>query len=62
MWLKVSSVCNLETYQSNRLNLKYKTRNDKNVLVYALNGSALAFPLVVETFLELNFINEKNKY
>ena len=53
-WLEVSSVSNFETYQSNRLNLKYVSQNKKNVLCHTLNGSALALPRIVVAILEQN--------
>lgn len=52
-WLEVSSVSNFETYQSNRLNLRF--RNEKNIrLAHTLNGSALALARVVAALLENN--------
>ena len=53
-WLEVSSVSNFETYQSNRLKLRYKSKNDKNKLVHTLNGSALALPRIMAALLENN--------
>lgn len=54
-WLEVSSVSNFETYQSNRLKLRYKDgENKKNVLAHTLNGSALALPRIVAALLENN--------
>ncbi|MAQ31253.1 MAG: serine--tRNA ligase [Flavobacteriales bacterium] len=53
-WLEVSSVSNFETYQSNRLNLKYVSQNKKNILCHTLNGSALALPRIVVAILEQN--------
>jgi seryl-tRNA synthetase len=52
-WLEVSSISNLETYQANRLKLRYK-HNNKNVLLHTLNGSALALPRIVAAILENN--------
>ena len=42
-WLEVSSVSNFETFQSNRLKLRFKDENGKSQLAHTLNGSALAF-------------------
>lgn len=53
-WLEVSSVSNVETYQANRLKLRYKDENNKNVLLHTLNGSALALPRIVAALLENN--------
>jgi seryl-tRNA synthetase len=53
-WLEVSSVSNIETYQSNRLKLRYKNEQNKNVLLHTLNGSALALPRIVAAILENN--------
>ncbi|HNV80878.1 MAG TPA: serine--tRNA ligase [Tenuifilaceae bacterium] len=55
MWLEVSSVSNFETFQSNRLMLRYRQEGEKrNQLVHTLNGSALALPRIVATLLENN--------
>lgn len=52
-WLEVSSVSNFETYQTNRLKLRYKSDTDgKNHLAHTLNGSALALPRIVASILE----------
>lgn len=53
-WLEVSSVSNFETYQANRLKLRHKDENGKNVLLHTLNGSALALPRIVAAILENN--------
>jgi seryl-tRNA synthetase len=53
-WLEVSSISNLETYQANRLKLRYKDEENKNVLLHTLNGSALALPRLVAAILENN--------
>ncbi|MEX0965639.1 MAG: serine--tRNA ligase [Bacteroidia bacterium] len=53
-WLEVSSVSNFETFQSNRLKLRYKTSGGKTDLAHTLNGSALAFPRIVAALLENN--------
>ncbi len=55
-WLEVSSVSCFETFQSNRLKLRFKDGN-KNTLCHTLNGSALAFPRVMAAIME-NFQNE----
>jgi len=57
-WLEVSSVSNVETYQANRLKLRYKDGNNKNVLLHTLNGSALALPRIVAALLENNQTEE----
>ncbi|MCI4669076.1 MAG: serine--tRNA ligase [Bacteroidia bacterium] len=51
-WLEVSSVSNFETYQSNRLKLRFKSENKKNQLAHTLNGSALALPRIMAALLE----------
>jgi len=51
-WLEVSSVSNFETYQSNRLKLRYKGLSGKAQLAHTLNGSALALPRIVASILE----------
>lgn len=53
-WLEVSSVSNFETYQSNRLKLRFKNENKKAVLTHTLNGSALALPRILAALLENN--------
>jgi seryl-tRNA synthetase len=53
-WLEVSSVSNFETYQANRLKLRYKTKDGKPQLLHTLNGSALALPRIVAAILENN--------
>ncbi len=53
-WLEVSSVSNFETYQANRLKLRFKDENKKNVLAHTLNGSALALPRILASILENN--------
>lgn len=54
-WLEVSSVSNFETFQSNRLKLRYKQKNGKNTLLaHTLNGSALALPRILAAILENN--------
>lgn len=53
-WLEVSSVSNFETFQANRLKLRYKDENKKSVLLHTLNGSALALPRIMAAILENN--------
>jgi seryl-tRNA synthetase len=53
-WLEVSSISNFETYQSNRLKLRYKDAAKKPSLLHTLNGSALALPRIVAALLENN--------
>lgn len=53
-WLEVSSVSNFETYQSNRLKLRFKGEDKKIQLAHSLNGSALALPRIVASILENN--------
>jgi seryl-tRNA synthetase len=51
-WLEISSVSNFETYQANRLHLRYRDENGKMQLCHTLNGSSLALPRVVASLLE----------
>ncbi|NVJ63363.1 MAG: serine--tRNA ligase [Flavobacteriaceae bacterium] len=51
-WLEISSVSNFETFQANRLKLRYKDENGKNQLAHTLNGSSLALPRVMAGILE----------
>jgi seryl-tRNA synthetase len=54
-WLEVSSVSNFESFQANRLMLRYKEDGDKkNQLAHTLNGSSLALPRIVASLLENN--------
>jgi seryl-tRNA synthetase len=53
-WLEVSSVSNFETFQANRLKLRYKNKEGKIQLLHTLNGSALALPRIVAAILENN--------
>jgi len=53
-WLEVSSISNFETFQANRLKLRYKDGNGKTQLAHTLNGSALALPRIVAALLENN--------
>ncbi|MGB1216627.1 MAG: serine--tRNA ligase [Saprospiraceae bacterium] len=51
-WLEVSSVSNFETFQSNRLKLRYRDANNKKQLAHTLNGSALALARIVASIVE----------
>ncbi|MEM8845879.1 MAG: serine--tRNA ligase [Bacteroidota bacterium] len=51
-WLEISSVSNFETFQANRLKLRFKDKNGKNQLAHTLNGSSLALPRVLAGILE----------
>jgi seryl-tRNA synthetase len=51
-WLEISSVSNFETFQANRLKLRYKNKDGKNELAHTLNGSSLALPRVLAGLLE----------
>ena len=51
-WLEVSSVSNFETYQCNRLKLRYREGSEKPQLAHTLNGSALALPRMLAAILE----------
>ncbi len=53
-WLEVSSVSNFESYQANRLKLRYKDENGNTQLAHTLNGSSLALPRIVAAILENN--------
>ncbi len=53
-WLEVSSVSNFESYQANRLKLRYKDESGKTALAHTLNGSSLALPRIVAALLENN--------
>ncbi len=53
-WLEVSSVSNFESYQANRLKLRFKDENGKMQLAHTLNGSSLALPRIVAALLENN--------
>ena len=56
-WLEVSSVSNFETFQSNRLKIRYRNSEGKTNLAHTLNGSSLALPRVLATIIE-NFQTE----
>ena len=53
-WLEVSSVSNFESYQANRLKLRFKDQNGKINLCHTLNGSALALPRIFAALIENN--------
>ena len=55
LWLEVSSVSNFESYQANRLKLRFREPGEKKpVLAHTLNGSALALPRIMAALLENN--------
>ncbi len=54
MWLEVSSVSNFESFQANRLKLRYRGGDKKTTLAHTLNGSSLALPRIVAALLENN--------
>ena len=51
-WLEISSVSNFETFQSNRLKLRFRDKDGKNQLAHTLNGSSLALPRVLAGIIE----------
>ncbi|AFU68042.1 seryl-tRNA synthetase SerS [Psychroflexus torquis ATCC 700755] len=51
-WLEISSVSNFETFQANRLKIRYKDADNKKALIHTLNGSSLALPRVLAGILE----------
>src|SRR5699024_7105098 len=51
-WLEISSVSNFETFQSNRLKLRYKNKDGSRQLAHTLNGSSLALPRIIAGLLE----------
>ena len=53
-WLEVSSVSNFETFQTNRMKIRYKDADGKTQLLHSLNGSSLALPRIVAALLENN--------
>jgi len=57
-WLEVSSVSNFETFQANRMKLRYKDEQGKTNLLHTLNGSSLALPRIVAALLENNQTEE----
>ena len=58
-WLEISSVSNFESYQANRLKLRYKDADGKVQLAHTLNGSSLALPRVVAALLENNQMEDR---
>ena len=58
-WLEVSSVSNFETFQTNRMKIRFKDANGKSQLVHSLNGSSLALPRIVACLLENNQTNNE---
>jgi seryl-tRNA synthetase len=57
-WLEVSSVSNFESFQTNRMKIRYKNNDGKSQLLHSLNGSSLALPRIVAALLE-NYQTEK---
>lgn len=57
-WLEVSSCSRFDTFQANRLKLRYRTEDKKTALAHTLNGSALALPRIVAALLETNQTEE----
>ncbi len=57
-WLEVSSVSNFESFQANRMKLRFKDTDGKTKIAHTLNGSALALPRIVAALLENNQIAE----
>lgn len=57
-WLEVSSISNFETFQANRLKLRFRGADNKTQLLHTLNGSALALPRIVASILENNQTSE----
>lgn len=53
-WLEVSSVSNFETFQTNRMKIRFKGKDGKTQLVHSLNGSSLALPRIMACLLENN--------
>jgi len=53
-WLEVSSVSNFETFQANRMKIRYRDQQGKTQLVHTLNGSSLALPRIMACLLENN--------
>jgi seryl-tRNA synthetase len=53
-WLEVSSVSNFETFQANRMKLRFRDNSGKTRIAHTLNGSALALPRIVAALLENN--------
>lgn len=57
-WLEVSSVSNFETFQTNRMKIRFKGEDGKTQLVHSLNGSSLALPRIMACLLENNQTND----
>ena len=57
-WLEVSSVTNFETFQTNRMKIRFKDKSGKTQLLHSLNGSSLALPRIVACLLENNQVPE----
>jgi seryl-tRNA synthetase len=57
-WLEVSSVSNFETFQTNRMKIRFKDGNGKMQMIHSLNGSSLALPRIVACLLENNQTEE----
>ena len=57
-WLEISSVSNFKTFQTERLNLKFKNKNGEKIYLHSLNGSSLALPRVIASLLENFQTNE----
>ena len=57
-WLEVSSVSNFESFQTNRMKIRYKNSEGKTELLHSLNGSSLALPRIVASLLENNQTEE----
>lgn len=53
-WLEVSSVSNFESFQANRMKLRFKDKDGKTKIAHTLNGSALALPRILAALLENN--------
>jgi seryl-tRNA synthetase len=51
-WLEVSSVSNFESFQTNRMKIRYKDGSGKTQMVHSLNGSSLALPRIIACLLE----------
>jgi seryl-tRNA synthetase len=58
-WLEVSSVSNFETFQTNRMKIRFKDADGKTKLLHSLNGSSLALPRIVACILENNQTSEE---
>ena len=58
-WLEVSSVSNFETYQTNRMKIRFKDEKGKMQLLHSLNGSSIALPRIVAALLENNQTSDR---